>query len=369
MKLTHFITICLTTLLLIFNNVYSQTSLIQEPFKPTVNILSLWGYVDPEDPFVKRIEKKCHVIISTDHYYNTSNQLSQRFYLMRDYYDIVIFTNTLYNPIKNAITNTSSKLYLTSSGYLPFIRNKYRQAHYGHNVAYFTLGLTGILYNPKNIQPTSQDNIFSLFKKAKRNITVMLDDPTEANYILNFGTKQTLGKTTHSDQTISLTIENFKKLYQNSNFIITNLPEKIILSPNFAFAYAWSGDAIDMSDNSDGKLKFFAQPNISYAVSDLLATLNNKPTTVCVARYLTGKQYLNHVQRQTFYFSPYGAKNIKNSHFSEIYEKYFPMLKTLPWIESVPATEHQKLLRQWQLIKLELIEQRRQLENENDFTS
>lgn len=331
--------------------------------RPTVNILQWWGYIVSTDPYVKKIEDECNVNISYDQYYS-NDEFIQRMKIPDTSYDIVIFSETIYKAMQNKIARHNSTLYKMAQDYYPAIREEYNRMHFPSNVLFFIHSLTGFLYNPKNIHFSEKDDIFQLFSKAKNKLVVMIDDPIEAEFLLSLGLRETGSKEADLDQNIGLvplTIDNFQKLYNGTQFIITNLPNRIINYPNFAFAFQWSGDAIANIKNNQGNLDFFVHPKLSYVTSDLIATLNNKQSSVCVARYLASKWFLNHEQNLTYYFSPYGdGSEINDPSLKKIFNDWIKHLDTLPWIISVDEKQFEKLGKQWDTIKLNIVEQSNQ---------
>ena len=333
-------------------------SVLKQSNWPTVNVFQWWGYLSSTDPYIQKIENQCHAKISYDQYYS-NNEFLNRMHNPSYQYDIVIFSDTIYKAIKNKIANDDSNLYRLSSKYRPLIKKQYQQSKLAHNVVYFIESLTGFLYNPKKIKLTPKNNIFNMFKNAGRNTVVMLDDPVEAEFMLSIGKmekKYPFAKLNKNPSLVPLTIKNFKSLYQRTHFIITNLPEKIITKPNFAFAFQWSGDAVEMMRENHGRLKFFIHPKLSYISADLLATLNQKTSTRCVAQRLGSRWFLNHEQNLTDYFSPYYSQHsIKSPFLKKIHARYIKNLSKLPWIISVNKDQFETLSNQWNWIKLETI--------------
>lgn len=361
MKKTVFLSFAVMALnVFMIVSAYSQPA-STKPHKPAVNILEWWSEVYPNDPYVKAIEKKCGVRINTDESY-TNNEFLQRLEMPHTQHDIIIFNSTLYQSIKKVIAEKQSDLYQVAKQYYRPIRHQYFKMHYAHNVVFYQLAIAGILYNPSNMQPTPSDSILSLFKQANDKLAVLIDDPVEGNFILNFALHgMKAASTEDAIYSVPLTMDNFKKLYQGAQVIITNLPEKIVQEPNFAFAYQWSGNAIGILNSSPTKLKFLVNRHVSYIASDLLATLNNRRATLCVAHYLSARHYLNHKQRQIFYFSPFGGYDkVKNANFQKILKGFLSHLHKVPWINSVPMKQYQHLDYQWQLLKLNLAEQSQQ---------
>jgi hypothetical protein len=100
-------------------------------------------------------------------------------------------------------------------------------------------------------------------------------------------------------------------------------------------------------------------PKLSYVSSDLLATLNNKRATVCVAKKLASKWYLDHEQNLTTYFSPYvDGSSIKDVYFKGVFNDWVKHLNHLPWLISVDEEHFDRLTRAWDTIKLKISEQK-----------
>lgn len=352
-KLLHITSLFL--LLLLASMAFSKpTQYHHKSQKPYVNILTWWGYLDDAPNQLKKIEDKCHVNISYDNYYS-NNQFIDRFQNSGVNYDIIIFSQTVLDAIKKKINLPGSHLYKISKKYSPIIRNHYKKENLPHNVVYFTLSLTGFLYNPNIIHLNKNDSVKEVFDKSNNNIVVMIDDPVEANFLMSLLLKQTSSLSMIKADELSLTWKNFKSLSQNTNVIVTNEPNHIIRLPNFAFAYQWSGDAIQEMRESHGKLKFFVHPKLSYISSDLLAELNFNKNTACVAQALSGDRFLTKVQNRSFYFSPYEKHSkFENPYFKNIYNQTMHNLSKLPWILSVSMKNFKEIKNSWGLIKYKL---------------
>jgi hypothetical protein len=280
------------------------------------------------------------------------------------HYDIIIFSNTIYSIISHDISNEQSDLYKVSQNYYPIIRKHYRETHYAHNVVYFDHSLSGFLYNPNIIPSLPQDTIEEMFKKSQGKYVVMIDDPIEADFLLNLASKEakkSLSPFIESKFLGSLNSNFFSQLYRGTNFIITNTPERIVTKSNFSFAFQWSGDSLEMLRNAHGKLKLYIHPNFSYVSSDLLASLNKQPDTLCVAKKLSSQAFLTHEQAMTKYFSPYGGeKYIKDPYFKALYQTWITYLPTLAWINSVDEKTFNRLIKEWDKIKFEVSMQNHQ---------
>lgn len=316
-----------------------------------VNILTWWGYLDQTPNEIQKIEKKCNAHISYDTYYS-NDEFLDRFKKHDARYDVIIFSQTILNSVKNKIALPNSKLYLQANGYENTIRKEYFSEKLPHNIVYFVLSMTGFLYNPSVIDITPSESIDTIFKKAGNNIIVMIDDPVEANFLIGLMQKNNQeSASAPSVKNISLTWKNFKKLFQKTRVIITNSPEKIINLPNFAFAFQWSGDSISIMGGAHKNLKFLIHPKLSYISLDLLAELNTRQPTICVAHALSSPEFLNSLQEKSFYFSPYFPKPSDNVDFQNLYDQVSKQLPILSWLASPNDQDLNKLKKNWDYIR------------------
>jgi|GEM_PF-1018532 len=336
--------------------------------KPKVRVLAWIGYIKQGDPYIKQIENECGVQITHTEY--TSNLGFLNFLRNPEYpYDIAIFSSAIYNLIAKDIANPHSTLYETSKHYYPIIRQHYLKGHYAHNVVFFSHAMTGFVYNPHVIPSLPTYSISQMFHKAQGKYVVMINSPIEAGFLLHLAKQEKTSLKKNFDQSPSLAPldpAQFKHLYQGTNFIITNTPERIVTFSNFAFAFQWSGDAFQMLLNNPGRLKYFIHPHLSYVSSDLLANLVKGDDTShknsshykrvrCVSTKLASKWFLNHEQNVAFYFSPYGGdQQINNPEFKKLYHVWIKHLPKLPWIRSVNKVVFNQLIKTWDKIKFEV---------------
>jgi len=323
-----------------------------------INILSWWGYLDSK--LVTEVKQECGVNVSFDEYYSNEEFL-RRWQSQSEYYDIIIFSRTMYNIIKNKLPNIpQSTLWKKSLLYHPIIKKHYQIAHYPHNVAYFVHSISGFLYNPENISLSPNDSVEDIFKKAKDNYAVILDDSIEVN---------TLVKNFHIQNNNPLTIPTFKNVTQNANIYILNNYSRIYKNKKFAFSFGWSGEAVVDILESNKQYQFLIHPKLSYISSDLIAQTSNNKQALCVAKFLIGEKATHELTNKDFYFSSY--KNYlrpTNTTFAKIYENFINSLALLPWTDSIDEKYFAKTNREWQLIKLSLnnhIQVRKSNENFN----
>ena len=321
---------------------------------PTVNILTWWGYLDY--PEIRQIiENKCQANISYDNYYSNT-EFTRRWNTQEENYDIIIFSDTIYNSVKSEIARKDSDLWKLSNDYNPIIKKHYHDEKMPSNVVYFIHSLTVFLWNPALVQLNESDTIFSIFKKADNNIVVIIDDPIEAANLIGHGLDEnksnsyTLTKNPHYTY---LTKENFMKIADRTKVYITNDYSQIYLKPTFAFSFTWSGEAMVDLSKSGKNYNFLIHPKLSYISSDLLAVLNNKPASLCVAKTLASKEVMSVLQNKDFYFSPYAdTRGIENETFKSMYQEFIKKLPTLAWVKPVSDEDFRKLSTTWKLIKL-----------------
>ncbi|MDR3478611.1 MAG: hypothetical protein P4M14_11340 [Gammaproteobacteria bacterium] len=91
-----------------------------------VNVLTWWGYMD--DSTSRLIKEKCNVILSYDTYSSNYDMLN-RWHSAEGKYDILIFSNTIYDVLKNEVALQNSNLSKKSAYYNPIIKEKYIKSH------------------------------------------------------------------------------------------------------------------------------------------------------------------------------------------------------------------------------------------------
>jgi len=308
---------------------------------PSVNILTWWGYLDY--PWEQTdIEKHCHVTISYDEYYSNS-EFTRRWSTSPGRYDIIIFEDTMYPAIQDSIPTLETNLYFNSNKYQDIIKNKYIERQYPHNIVFFFQSIAGFLWNPKVIHLDKTDSVSQIFSKASNNYVVILDDPI-------------IYKTLQENSEIKddqLSLNSFLDLMQNTKFIINNDYSNVYTGEKFAFAYTWSGVAILYLNKSNVNLKFLMQPKLSYISSDLLAQVSNKPGVYCVAKYMSSKAFLNKLQNDTYYFSPYvDDSKVTNISYKNLYQNYIKYLPEMQWVKPLPWSDFEQLTETWKMIKL-----------------
>ena len=341
----------LTSLIFIFSGYFSLSFASSSPQRETINILTWWEYLDYPQ-IINAAEKECGVRISFDEYFS-NDEFLRRWEEQKESYDVIIFSDTIYKGIKDKIPHYNySTLSKQSILYNPTIKSHYDNAKYPHNVVYFLHSLTGFLWNPKNILLSSNDSIISIFNKAKQKYVVFIDDPVEANKLIEASLNDSHQ---HSPSNDVLSISNFKKMIQESRVYITNTYSQIYNKPDFAFSFSWSGEMAINQMKSNKGYKFLIHPKLSYISTDLIAHTSNKKGALCVAKFLTSKVTMAVFQRKDFYFSPYtDYSGIQNPIFKDIYKNFVISLPTLNWLDSCNEKNFQIINTKWQLIKLSL---------------
>lgn len=315
-----------------------------------VNVLTWWGYLDHPN-IISGAEKACGVKVSHDNYYS-NDEFLRRWHQERASYDLIIFSNTIYELVKPDLPNLqNSNLSLLAKNYNPTIRLNYLASHYPKNVAYFAHSLTGILYNTKKINISDADTVESLFNKAKNNIVVIIDDAVESSYLLSNALK---GGGPPDNQNFN--VANYNKMCMNANIYVGNGFTNIYFDKNFSFSFMWSGEAI-MRERKLGKgYKFIILPNISYISTDLLAQTKPSKDAECVSEYLAGQTNLKNMERNSYYFSPYAnSAEADYSGYADIYKSFLDSLSKLKWIKPVNPNKFDSLNQSWSFIKLSFI--------------
>jgi hypothetical protein len=317
-----------------------------------VNILTWWGYIDNTSPEIQKINEKCHVTISYDEYYS-NNTFVERMHESPDNYDIVIFSKTILNEVQQTISNDASNLYTLTTSYLPQFYQNYLSDGLPQNIVYFSLSLTGFLYNPNVVTINKKDSIQTILDKVQDNLVVIIDDAVEANVLDTKLSQPNIPQKENTAANSSISAwEHFNNVFKNKHVFITNNPDNIITHGDFAVGFLWSGDAIREISEINSQLKFFVHPQLSYISADLLATLNENPLTRCVAGELAGKEFLNTLQEKTYYFSPYSTgTTTHNPQFKKLYNDMYEQIDTLPWLAPISKDKFNDIKQNWEFIK------------------
>ncbi|CAL7964073.1 conserved hypothetical protein [Gammaproteobacteria bacterium] len=315
--------------------------------KGTVNILTWYAYLrSPE--IISAVKDQCGVEIFYDEYYSVSECLS-RITTIRDfyYYDIVIFPSDIYELIKEKLNIKNSDLNKVVKDYSSRIKNHYLLHSYPSNVVYFTLTLYGFIWNPAVITLSTSDSVSSMFEKAKDNIVILVNSFTGVWNLIDVNQKLPC----------DLLALAFGKIIQSADIYITNGYNKLYDKDRFAFAFQRSGEAVFTIKASKNKsLSFLVHPDYSYISPDLMAELNSRSETRCVARVLAHKKVLDIIQKKTYYLSPYGTyKSVNDPVFQRVYKWLFDNADKVRWLDSFfakNASEYNELRNMWDKIHL-----------------
>lgn len=334
---------------LLANNLHAT---INTTSKKTVNVTAFYGFL--EDPKIqKAVEQQCNVNFSHDAYY-TNAEFLRDFYKQKDSYDVMIFSNMVYGSIKNQLPNIiNSNLWKSSAEYYPYFREYYRSHDYTHNMAFFTHAIVGFMYNPALIDIRPDEKMSDIFKSAKDNNVILVDDSGEIGNLLTIGYSEDQNIKKNNDGSVSLTYKNLKRMTQDARIHITSDFNKIYDSKNFAFSYIWSGDALLYMKKSGKPYKFVIPSNASSICTDLIVQMKETPEASCVARVLQNQSTLEYFEKSTYYFSPYFKNHIDDKSYISLYEK---TKRTLPQLRMIqPVANFEKDYNNgWSKIKLKI---------------
>jgi hypothetical protein len=337
--------------MILMNNLQAFQTMTTTP-KKFVNVIAFQGFL--EDKRIKEaVEKQCNVKFSHDVYY-TNAEFLHAFKKQKDIYDVMIFSNMIYGSIKDQLPNIEdSNLWKSSKDYYPFFKDYYLTHNYTKNTAFFTHAIVGFMYNPELIDITANEKMSDIFKSAKDNNVILVDDSGEIGNLLTIGYKDDNSIKKNKDGTVSLTYQNLKQMTQNSKVYITSDFNKIYDSENFALSYIWSGDALLYMKKTGKPYKFIIPSEASSICTDLIVQMKNTQEANCVANVLQNQSTLEYFENNTYYFSPYFKNNINDDSYTELYEKTKQVLPQLSMIEPVENFERD-YDNNWSKIKLEI---------------
>ena len=333
--------------------IFSQISAAANK-KNAVNVLTWWNYLNyPEVSEV--VKKECGVDLHYDEYFSISEFL-RRFNAHKDSYDVIIFSNTIYKLLEDKIKRKDSDLYKVSDQYDRCVKNHYLSNKYAANVVVFVLSFPGFLWNPKVMDLSKDDTIFSIFKKAKDNVVVLIDDPVEVWALINQKVNQEVLRNNFPSlkkYSEAVPLGSLKKLIQSAVIYVADGYNKLYDKDNFAVAFQWSGEVVYILKKMKKELKFILPPTLSYISSDMLAELNTRPATRCVAKTLASKKVLDIIQEKTYYLSPYGTyKSVTDPAFRYVYDQLDRNMCKLKWLESISPDGYKGLVHEWREIQL-----------------
>lgn len=320
----------------LFYFVVNAQSIYATSSNKTVNILTWWGYLDK--PWVEPyIRQKCNANISFDEYY-TNDEFLRRYNEEYSSYDIIIYADTIYNLVISKVKNTGIDISSVTKDYLPYIKKNYENIKYPSNTVYFFHAVSGFLWNSNIINIEKRDNIETILNKSHNNIIVMIDDPIETRLLIQHFNKNNLINSLNS-----------------KNLFISNDLNPFFNNKHLAIAYVWSGEAHHDLIRSTIKYKFLIHPKYSFFSSDLITVLNKHPSSICVIKTLSSKDFLNRLQNDTYYISPYGEINtIKNEKIKEIYKSVVENISTIQWVKPLSKDKYYEINQTWNYLKLSI---------------
>ncbi len=335
--------------ILLANNIHAS---VDKLAKKTVNVTAFYGFL--EAPKIKEaVEKQCNVNFSHDAYY-TNAEFLRDFYKQKDSYDVMIFSNMVYGTIKNQLPNIeNSNLWKSSAEYYPYFKEYYTTHNYTHNTAFFTHAIVGFMYNPALIDIKPDEKMSDIFKSAKGNNVILVDDSGEIGNLLTIGYSDDNTVKKNNDGSVSLTYKNLKRMTQDAKIHITSDFNKIYDSKNFALSYIWSGDALLYIKKTGKPYKFVIPSNASSICTDLIVQMKETPEASCVARVLQNQSTLEYFENYSYYFSPYFKNHIDDESYIALYEK---TKKTLPQLRMIQPVENfeKEYNDSWNKIKLRI---------------
>jgi len=325
-----------------------------------INIIAWWGYLNY--PWVQPyIRKKCSANISVDQYYS-NREFTDLFKSKSSNYDIVISQSPGYNEIRHLVPSIEgSTVHLNSENYNKIIEKHYRQEHFPHNVAYFFQSVTGVLWNDRIIVNQKNLPFPDILHGVSERLITSLDDPI---YLSTLISNNKIGDG-------NLNYDSYKKLFGNNIVILANsFYKKIYDHKDFALSYTWSGEAIyDIQhslNTSRSHLHFSVNPSYSFIASDIVAAMNENKKTECVANLLASKKFMDKLQNNTYYFTPFvDPKNVKNKIFLSNYKLYADELDKLKWIPTPLPKTKKHLDQEWAYITMKTREKLKQAQSKN----
>ena len=122
--------------------------------------------------------------------------------------------------------------------------------------------------------------------------------------------------------------------------------------------FAWSGEAIyhkELAKKEGITLCIQTIPQYSYVTADLISLLSNSKEASCVADLFSSKPFLQKLQKDTYYYSPFASYDqIQNLVHKKLYEDFYKSLneKKAKWIW--PSKEQlSKASQAWEKVTLD----------------
>ena len=314
--------------------VFAQPTFSEE----TVNIITWWDYIDPD--IVQSVETQCNAKVSIDEYYSDPEFLRR---IDGQQYDIAIYSDTVYGKFTKSVQSSQKDLQSEFvPQYLESVQENFQLGHYRSDTVYYQLSITGLLWNPRLILLSKDDTVEAVFEKAKGKTVVMLDEHVEVLYLLS--------KKNVSGEADLSSISGVSNLFNGVNINVTNALANLTTKDDFAFAFTWSGEAIEHINSVSPDFRFLVHPTLSHVSKDLLTLISDSDIAECVARNLSSKEHLNRLTQTYFYFSPYendsentAAYNVMNVSFKDSIDKLESLARITPAQYEILDIEWQKL--------------------------
>lgn len=306
-----------------------------------INIISWWGYLYPDK--YKYIENYCDVKIHVDEYYSNPEFLRR---IKKIKYDIAIYSDTVYQTYKNI--STIDNIDITSNsidGYQKDIKRVYLKSKYDTNTVYFQIALTGFLWNPENIQINESDSIEDIFRNSTGKTVVLLDEHVEIMNLLSKIQGSSFGH---------VSLNEINQFIKGTKIIISSNLGKIYKKNDFAFAFTWSGEALEKMNLNKLNYKFMVHPKLSHWSKDLLTAQTNKNSTKCVAQHLVSRNFIEKVSKSSYYFSPYSTISNNNALYQELYNNFLSVFSVLDSLPEITVQKYEDLNKDWNHIKMKL---------------
>jgi hypothetical protein len=348
--------ICLIKVLIVIICVASVTETLYAA--KTVKILTWFGYLHPERPILKNIETKCQAKISIDEFYSNSeflDRVKKAKTGSKLNYDILIYGDTISHEIDQDLKkDKGASLSMLVESYDQKVKSHFEHDAHNKNTAIFQISLTGFLWNRQVLNISAENSLRDIFKKADDKIVVLLDDHTEIQNLLHtLDCEQKNNDCASRSKTFFPDEQSLRRMVSKTKLIVASDLAGISKHPNFAFAYIWSGEGLKSAE-AERKLEFMIHPELSHVSMDMLALVGESPIDACVARELGGKQFLESVSRDNFYFSPYGSVLVDNSAFASLQKEFFKDLDHLQWLQRLTPKESREISNRWQALKLKI---------------
>lgn len=305
-----------------------------------VNIITWYGYLTRD--IVNELEKKCGATISYDEYYTTNEFLDR---LKRQNYSIAIFAQTGYNLVYNKIDNKEISLDAIKQKHYPPILNSIFNKKLPNNAGVFSIEAAGFLYDPLNIKINKNDSLKDILKQAKGKKIILIDNPIESMKFISPNYKYP-----------SDVIKKFKELFEGIEIIISNDNANFLNDKDIVLVHTWMGNAYRQIKKNP-HLKFVHHPSISYIGADLIASMDKRKETYCVAKELAGKEMNSKVISGDFVISPYGVLEDEKKTLSPLYleiNNYFykSQFRYLEWTTRPSKEVYLNIIDLWERIKL-----------------